>query len=1215
MDIITDLTAEAVFYLTIFQDICKENPPKQFQDKAKNAFLWQIVDFSNLHDRCNEYQVNRIMEMVWSSQGAVDEQANRENGKIFFFSVCEKLVDWLERSLKEVDSDLDQAKANVYASPFFWRGQIRRILYDKPDERIKLAEILHYMPLQIIQALKKRELGIYKQRLYQVYTPFPLSEAEIITPDSPEPVLSKLIAKRDRVRLNKWWKDRRTKLKDLFNTDQLLTELTAKEIAIPFETLFSSELDEIERSRGKRLENRKPNTKWELNLKKNNIMDKEGEPVDWQMEFPDYGKKKLSNDPMVRAEQMELAGLAFSGGGIRSATFNLGVLQKLAGYNLLPRFDYLSTVSGGGYIGSWLAALTLRVGSITKVSDRLCPQVSADPLAEEVRPIRWLRMYSNYLTPNASIMSADAWTVGITWLRNTILNQLILLLLLITVLSGIAILYEVWHQYNVVAKWDGLIIGLIVIVGAALAGFGMRAFDRERPPQSFINLKLSAYLAHILVIWGVIAAVYATTRFTDSHNIVLYNTYKKKVDFMMPYVATASFVGMMIIACIGRYYKSKSGKAVKPVVADHRWLLWAEVAIVIAFIITTWGLLMAGLGYFKNERCIIGGSIAVVTIALLVTGMGWYYNRKLTNSDTIEEREANQDRIKRKVRGARIWAAIIITSYIAVIGGVYLLAGAWELMGQLSRLTFPNFIGFGDRMVLVLGIPIVLEAVCLTVVIRMAFMGSLFPDGRREWWGRMGAMVHRFMLIWIIITAGALIIPDIIRLKFHEYFSLPLLGGWSGIIAFAVKLAFQSKSPDGQPKKGTASITDMFTRFAPYLFMLGFLLIGAYTLTFLRNIPIGNLKINDYKHCMVIMAASAILTLLFSWRVGVNEFSLHHFYRNRLTRAYLGATRRRTSRENTANSFTGFDSRDDINMTELAGDSYTGPYPLINTTLNASTVSELDRQDRKAESFLFSPLYCGFDFSPTRSAAYTRDQVYEYGYRPTGQYTGPCGPTVGTAMAISGAAVSPNQGYHSSAATAFLLTVFNVRLGCWLGNPRRGSWKESEPPFGLSYLIADMGGNTNINSDYVSISDGGHFDNMGLYELIRRRCKYIVLGDAEEDQKSTCEGLANAIRRCRIDFGVEIDLDVTPILNKDEKTGYSKAHIVGGKIKYPGPDGMIGHILYIKTSLTGSEEVDIREYFKSNPEFPQQSTGDQFFNEAQFESYRKLGMQSFDKVV
>lgn len=150
----------------------------------------------------------------------------------------------------------------------------------------------------------------------------------------------------------------------------------------------------------------------------------------------------------------------------------------------------------------------------------------------------------------------------------------------------------------------------------------------------------------------------------------------------------------------------------------------------------------------------------------------------------------------------------------------------------------------------------------------------------------------------------------------------------------------------------------------------------------------------------------------------------------------------------------------------------------------------------------------------------------------------------------------------------------------------------------------DLIGQSNIDSNYVCLSDGGHFDNMGLYELIRRRCTFIILSDAEEDQDATCEGLANAIRRCRIDFGTDIHIDTTEI------TGLKKSHVVRGDIRYPGDNKPSGTLIYIKTVVTGDELPDIKEYHAKNKTFPNQSTSDQFFDETQFESYRLLGYHS-----
>src|SRR5262249_18572361 len=160
----------------------------------------------------------------------------------------------------------------------------------------------------------------------------------------------------------------------------------------------------------------------------------------------------------------------------------------------------------------------------------------------------------------------------------------------------------------------------------------------------------------------------------------------------------------------------------------------------------------------------------------------------------------------------------------------------------------------------------------------------------------------------------------------------------------------------------------------------------------------------------------------------------------------------------------------------------------------------------------------------------------------------------------------------------------------------------------VGHLVKELLGQTNDTSRYVYLSDGGHFDNMGLYELVRRRCRYIVIADGEEDGSMTFNGIASAIRRCRTDFGVDIDLDLRSL----ERTGdsiYSSRHAVVGTIRYPGvgettgPDAY-GIVVYLKASLTGDEPADVLSYRKEHPAFPNDSTTDQWFTESQFESYR-----------
>src|ERR1039457_7305927 len=131
--------------------------------------------------------------------------------------------------------------------------------------------------------------------------------------------------------------------------------------------------------------------------------------------------------------RLDLVGLAFSGGGIRSATFNLGVLQALAKLEILRYVDYLSTVSGGGYTGGWLAAMIHRLdGGMKDVEEGLQPnQVKGDNLPQKA--IAHLRAYSNYLTPKVSVLSADTWSLLSIWFRNTLLSMA-------TLVTGIAAL-------------------------------------------------------------------------------------------------------------------------------------------------------------------------------------------------------------------------------------------------------------------------------------------------------------------------------------------------------------------------------------------------------------------------------------------------------------------------------------------------------------------------------------------------------------------------------------------------------------------------------------------------------------------------------------------------------------------------------------------------------------------------------------------------------
>ena len=372
----------------------------------------------------------------------------------------------------------------------------------------------------------------------------------------------------------------------------------------------------------------------------------------------------------------------------------------------------------------------------------------------------------------------------------------------------------------------------------------------------------------------------------------------------------------------------------------------------------------------------------------------------------------------------------------------------------------------------------------------------------------------------------------------------------------------------------------------------------------------------------------SFLAVLLSLRVDINEFSLHHLYRNRLIRCFLGAS----NPARKSQPFTGFCDEDDLELKAFApsqlprdGMSYRGPYHIINAALNLVAGKELAWQKRKAASFIFTPRFCGYELpnlEAPRSPSSKDPKPPSNGcYRPTSKYASDDGGiSLGTALAISGAAASPNMGYHSSPPLAFLLTVFNVRLGWWIGNPVQSKWKKPGPRFGLKYLVQELFGLAGAESNFVYVSDGGHFENLGLYELVRRRCRLIVACDAAQDRAFTFDDLGSAIRKCYADFGIEIEMDVNPIRPRED-SNRSLRRCAIGTIHYErvDRDATPGTLVYLKASLTGDEPTDLLSYHSRNPDFPHQSTADQWFDESQFESYRKLGHHTgtsvFQEVV
>ncbi len=322
---------------------------------------------------------------------------------------------------------------------------------------------------------------------------------------------------------------------------------------------------------------------------------------------------------------------------------------------------------------------------------------------------------------------------------------------------------------------------------------------------------------------------------------------------------------------------------------------------------------------------------------------------------------------------------------------------------------------------------------------------------------------------------------------------------------------------------------------------------------------------------VIILTAKAIV-------LNVNHTGLHRHYRDSLTATFLI--------QNGAEPGS-IEAATPAKLSSLADDHH-GPYPILNAALNVPASRHPAMRGRLTDFFSFTPHHCG---SPVT------------GYMPTAAWeTDDASLTLATAMAISGAAVAPQMGLASSPRFSFWFALLNVRLGYWLPNP--GAIKKSLIPFPwLIYLIRELTGKVDETTQYLNLSDGGHIENLGIYELLRRRCKFILAIDGEQDTDMTFHGFANLQRLATTDLGVAIEIDLDDL--RLDAEGLSRSHFQFCRLRYPG--GGIGYLCYVKLSLTGNEGEFLRRFRLDEPSFPHHPTTDQSFSEARFEAYRSLG--------
>jgi hypothetical protein len=344
----------------------------------------------------------------------------------------------------------------------------------------------------------------------------------------------------------------------------------------------------------------------------------------------------------------------------------------------------------------------------------------------------------------------------------------------------------------------------------------------------------------------------------------------------------------------------------------------------------------------------------------------------------------------------------------------------------------------------------------------------------------------------------------------------------------------------------------------------------------------------DWQRYGVALGTSLGIVGLTAWWFDPARVGLHEFYRSRISRCYLGASNTEglgNERDRVArNRHVGERPGDDFTLGQLR-DANVRPIHLVCTAANDLSGDHLATLYRGAKSAVLSANGISIG-NQTAPLDYLRFSA---------------------ALTASAAAFNSEMGRVSmdlGPAVAFLMSTLNLRLGLWVPHPQNRY--RTDYLFPGRFFIFELLGLSRTDRQHLHLSDGAHFENFGLYELVRRHCRYIIVSDCGADQSVTFDDLANVLRRVREDFGVEIEIDVDP-LRPDER-GVARQHAVMGTIHYDGYNGVDkGTLLLFKPSLTGDEPPDVLQYRSRNTKFPQESTGDQFYDEAQWESYRRLG--------
>ncbi len=830
--------------------------------------------------------------------------------------------------------------------------------------------------------------------------------------------------------------------------------------------------------------------------------------------------------PEPKPDRSDLDGICLSGGGIRSATFCLGVMQRLIGENKFKQLDYLSTVSGGGYIGSCLSSLLTgdrrRDGRapdnpVDNPEDPL-PGVEPDnsPFVrlnrddeDDLEPrlgvrqqIHHLRTHSEYLAPRHKLLSFDVQRAIGAFILGMIHNFLLI---------GAAFVALVATTHLVLS-----------IADPGLSALG--SLEKvEVPPlpddccRSALTTRAATVMQHVAAWWAqrllpLLEAAYGDF-FEHGHT---------------RYYAFIGAVWVFVWRVRGASILRKLRKEEAPNFGQ-----------------------LSGWTYEEQLTSRFLTAFNVLSVAAPLALVVWACWRS-----------SHED--------GSLYTLLIPAAFSLGGGGVAYALNWWESMRERQ-------IASGDRSSAQQG------------AARRSIVHAI-----------QGASVYGLVSAFVI-PAAIIVLMALKNLTFEFFGSLVVL---------AVLYRFAARQADTTNEGGW--LGRMAGRMVKPLTNAG--VIVALVLTFavvsrqlIERIPDDSFYLG---HALAFLVAVAVLFVL-GTSIDSNRVSLHTFYRDRLSEAYLTTTARRKRKERCAGQGRPLNvirDDDELLLEDLGKDNGRGPYHLIVAALNLSGSRELTRRNFLSDHFIFSRDYIGSDVT-----GYVKTSIY--------RERGVLGVKLARAMTISAAAAGSAVGYHTFWGQAFLATLFNLRLGHWMENP--WSYCATDKPargrfrFWPWWLGIELLALTTARRRMVNLSDGGHTgDNLGLMPLLRRRCRRIVVCDGEADGGFSFPSFNNAIRMAWIERNIRIEIDLADVQEAhDTRYGHkaSKASVVQGVIHYPadsnGATPPAGTLIYVKASIPDASEVPahVHNYAKENADFPHQTTIDQFFDDAQFEAYRALG--------